>query len=59
MNRCHNRFRQSLQQGETLIGCWSALGNPISTEVLDWPVSTGWCWTASMRRMISPPLCRS
>ena len=46
MNRCHNRFRQSLQQGETLIGCWSALGNPISTEVLglagfDWLVLDG------------------
>ncbi|AVJ16291.1 2-dehydro-3-deoxyglucarate aldolase [Serratia sp. MYb239] len=46
MNSCHNRFRQSLQQGETLIGCWSALGNPISTEVLglagfDWLVLDG------------------
>ncbi|BFO08307.1 hypothetical protein GGER_08170 [Serratia rubidaea] len=32
--------------GETLIGCWSALGNPISTEVLglagfDWLVLDG------------------
>ncbi|VEA62723.1 5-keto-4-deoxy-D-glucarate aldolase [Serratia plymuthica] len=41
-----NRFRQSLLQGETLIGCWSALGNPISTEVLglagfDWLVLDG------------------
>ncbi|HEJ9096787.1 2-dehydro-3-deoxyglucarate aldolase [Serratia odorifera] len=46
MKSCHNRFRQSLQQGETLIGCWSALGNPISTEVLglagfDWLVLDG------------------
>lgn len=41
-----NRFRQALLQGETLIGCWSALGNPISTEVLglagfDWLVLDG------------------
>ncbi|PWC21612.1 2-dehydro-3-deoxyglucarate aldolase [Brenneria roseae subsp. roseae] len=41
-----NRFRQNLRQGKTLIGCWCALGNPISTEVLglagfDWLVLDG------------------
>ncbi len=41
-----NRFRQDLIQGKTLIGCWSALANPISTEVLglagfDWLVLDG------------------
>lgn len=41
-----NRFRRSLLQGETLIGCWSALGSPITTEVLglagfDWLVLDG------------------
>ena len=29
-----NRFRQDLLQGKTLIGCWSALCSPITTEVL-------------------------
>ncbi len=29
-----NKFRQDLLAGNTLIGCWSALGSPISTEVL-------------------------
>lgn len=46
MKSCHNPFRQSLLAGETLIGCWSALANPISTEVLglagfDWLVLDG------------------
>lgn len=41
-----NRFRQRLLQGETLIGCWSALASPISAEVLglagfDWLVLDG------------------
>ncbi|MCS3425982.1 2-dehydro-3-deoxyglucarate aldolase [Rahnella sp. BIGb0603] len=41
-----NRFRQDLLQGKTLIGCWSALCNPISTEVLgvagfDWLLLDG------------------
>ncbi|TKI03052.1 2-dehydro-3-deoxyglucarate aldolase [Martelella alba] len=41
-----NRFRQRLLQGETLIGCWCALANPITTEVLglagfDWLVLDG------------------
>ncbi|XBS70597.1 2-dehydro-3-deoxyglucarate aldolase [Acerihabitans sp. KWT182] len=41
-----NRFRQSLLQGETQIGCWCALANPITTEVLglagfDWLVLDG------------------
>lgn len=29
-----NRFRQALQKGERLIGCWSALASPITAEVL-------------------------
>ncbi len=41
-----NRFRQRLLQGETLIGCWSALASPITAEVLglagfDWLVLDG------------------
>ncbi|TDQ59794.1 5-dehydro-4-deoxy-D-glucarate aldolase [Mesocricetibacter intestinalis] len=41
-----NLFRQKLLKGEKLIGCWSALGNPISTEVLglagfDWLLLDG------------------
>lgn len=41
-----NRFRQDLLQGKTLIGCWSALCSPISTEVLglagfDWLLLDG------------------
>ncbi|MGM3174706.1 2-dehydro-3-deoxyglucarate aldolase [Dickeya lacustris] len=41
-----NLFRQDLRQGKTLIGCWCALANPISTEVLglagfDWLVLDG------------------
>lgn len=41
-----NRFRQRLLQGDTLIGCWCALANPVSTEVLglagfDWLVLDG------------------
>lgn len=41
-----NRFRQGLLQGDTLIGCWCALANPITTEVLglagfDWLVLDG------------------
>lgn len=38
-----NQFRQELTEGKNLIGCWCALANPISTEVLglagfDWLV---------------------
>jgi 2-dehydro-3-deoxyglucarate aldolase len=29
-----NKFRQDLLAGKKLIGCWSALGSPITTEVL-------------------------
>lgn len=29
-----NRFRQRLQAGERLLGCWLSLGSPITTEVL-------------------------
>ncbi len=41
-----NRLRQDLLAGKTLIGCWSALSNPISTEVLglagfDWLLLDG------------------
>ncbi|QHB31125.1 2-dehydro-3-deoxyglucarate aldolase [Yersinia canariae] len=41
-----NQFRRNLQQGQTLIGCWSALANHISAEVLglagfDWLVLDG------------------
>ena len=41
-----NQFRRHLQQGQTLIGCWSALAHHISTEVLglagfDWLLLDG------------------
>lgn len=41
-----NLFRQRLLKGEKLIGCWSALGSPITTEVLglvgfDWLLLDG------------------
>ena len=41
-----NRFRQDLIAGKKLIGCWSALGSPITTEVLglagfDWILLDG------------------
>ncbi len=29
-----NRFREDLLAGKRLIGCWSSLGNPVTTEVL-------------------------
>ncbi|MCO5124223.1 MAG: 2-dehydro-3-deoxyglucarate aldolase [Rhizobacter sp.] len=29
-----NRFRQRLQAGERLIGCWMSLGTPVTTEVV-------------------------
>jgi 2-dehydro-3-deoxyglucarate aldolase len=29
-----NQFRQNLRAGKRLIGCWSALGSPITTEIL-------------------------
>lgn len=42
----HNAFRQNLLAGKKLIGCWSALASPISTEVLgyagfDWLLLDG------------------
>lgn len=41
-----NKFRQDLLAGKRLIGCWSSLGSPISTEVLglagfDWILLDG------------------
>src|SRR5215218_10024214 len=41
-----NSFRQRLLAGETLIGCWCSLANPITTEVLgvagfDWLLLDG------------------
>ncbi|KJM59434.1 5-keto-4-deoxy-D-glucarate aldolase [Pluralibacter gergoviae] len=41
-----NKFKAALATGQTQIGCWSALANPISTEVLglagfDWIVLDG------------------
>jgi 2-dehydro-3-deoxyglucarate aldolase len=29
-----NSFKRRLQAGQTLIGCWCSLANPITTEVL-------------------------
>lgn len=41
-----NKFKQQLQNGERLYGCWCALANPITTEVLglagfDWLLLDG------------------
>ncbi|MGZ5237665.1 MAG: aldolase/citrate lyase family protein, partial [Caldimonas sp.] len=41
-----NSFRRRLLAGETLIGCWCSLANPITTEVLgiagfDWLLLDG------------------
>lgn len=41
-----NQFRQKLIAGERLIGCWSSLGSPITTEILglagfDWILLDG------------------
>ena len=41
-----NAFRQRLRAGETLIGCWCSLANPITTEILgvagfDWLLLDG------------------
>lgn len=41
-----NRFRQDLIAGKRLVGCWSSLGSPITTEVLglagfDWLLLDG------------------
>ncbi len=41
-----NTFRERLRSGETLIGCWCSLANPITTEVLglagfDWLLLDG------------------
>ena len=41
-----NTFKQALLAGQTLIGCWCSLANPISTEVLgvagfDWILLDG------------------
>ncbi len=59
-----NKFKAALAAKQVQIGCWSALSNPISTEVLglagfDWLGLTGWCWMANMRQTISPRLFRS
>lgn len=51
-----NKFKAALAAKQVQIGCWSALSNPISTEVLG---LAGWCWMANMRQTISPRLFRS
>ncbi|WP_294610701.1 2-dehydro-3-deoxyglucarate aldolase [uncultured Gilliamella sp.] len=43
---CHNQFKQDMLARKKLIGCWAALGNPISTEILglagfDWLLLDG------------------
>ena len=53
------KFKAALAAKQVQIGCWSALSNPISTEVLglagfDWLVAM-----ANMRQTISPRLFRS
>lgn len=51
-----NKFKAALAAKQVQIGCWSALSNPISTEVLG---LAGWCWMVNMRQTISPRLFRS
>jgi 2-dehydro-3-deoxyglucarate aldolase len=41
-----NRFKSDLREGKTLIGCWSSLANPFTTEILglagfDWLLLDG------------------
>lgn len=43
---CENKFRQAVLNQDVLIGCWAALGSPITTEVLgyagfDWLLLDG------------------
>ncbi|STE48962.1 2-dehydro-3-deoxyglucarate aldolase [Escherichia coli] len=38
-----NKFKAALAAKQVQIGCWSALSNPISTEVLGLLGLTGWC----------------
>lgn len=45
-----NKFKAALAAQRIQIGCWSALANPISTEVLG---LAGFDWLANMRRTIS------
>jgi 2-dehydro-3-deoxyglucarate aldolase len=54
-----NKFKAALAAHQVQIGCWCALANPISTEVLglagfDWLVLD-----ANMRRTTSPRLSHS
>lgn len=51
-----NKFKAALAAKQVQIGCWSALSNPISTEVLG---LAGWCWMANMRQTIFPRSSRS
>lgn len=54
-----NKFKAALAAKQVQIGCWSALSNPISTEVLGLAGFDCWCWMANMRQTISPRLFRS
>ncbi|WP_434778102.1 2-dehydro-3-deoxyglucarate aldolase [Neisseria sp. Ec49-e6-T10] len=43
---CHNQLREDVLNRKTLIGCWAALGSPITTEILgyagfDWLLLDG------------------
>lgn len=43
---CHNQFKQDMLAKKQLIGCWAALGSPITTEILglagfDWLLLDG------------------
>ena len=49
-----NKFKAALAAKQVQIGCWSALSNPISTEVLG---LAGFDWLG--RQTISPRLFRS
>ncbi|XNM76695.1 hypothetical protein ACLK19_20920 [Escherichia coli] len=54
-----NKFKAALAAKQVQIGCWSALSNPISTEVLGLAGFDWRCWMANMRQTISPRLFRS
>ena len=51
-----NKFKAALAAKQVQIGCWSALSNPISTEVLG---LAGFDWMVNMRQPISTRLFRS
>ena len=42
----HNPFKAALKNGETVLGCWLSLGDPLSTEIAG-TAGFGWLLTGS------------